>query len=151
MHKINILFTAGSLALLISVSTLLGCAKHESELTPGQVTLTYLGISDSDVQFVLANGLDRTISLRGSRTPTLAIRSSFGEAGLWCENASESKREEAPMGFADGGLKYIDIPPAQTARIVIYSPLAKKFAGGTCRLNLMLKDGTVVGPVEFHP
>jgi hypothetical protein len=130
---------------------IVGCASGDGSLVPGKVTLEYVGISDSEMTVTLANGLDREIYLRGHRNLSLAISVWPGETEIACDPAP-GRRESAGFGIYEGRQPGFSKVSANTrVKLVIPATFPQQYKGKDCRLELMLKDGATVGPIQFRP
>ena len=138
-------------AWLTIIGALVGCMPSEAPPTPGRVSLEFDGMSDSEVTFRLANGLNRAIYIPGSRTFSLAIGMSPYDTQIQCEGIQYERSEAALFGFVHGKSKFIEVSPGKRVKLFIPTTLPQRYKGGRCRLELVLKDGTIVGPSEFQP
>jgi hypothetical protein len=137
-----------SMAICVAI---VGCAPGEGSLVPGKVTLEYVGISDSEMTVTLANGLDRAIYVRGYRNLSLTISVWPGETEIVCA-PDPGRRESAGFGIYEGRQPGFSKVSANTrVKLVIPTSFPQQYKGKECRFELMLKDGTTVGPIEFHP
>lgn len=134
--------------VVMTSATLLGCQPTEAPAA-GRISLKLHRMSDSDVTFLLANGLDSAIYVRGNRTLSLAIRTWPRDTGIECEAGSKS--EEESLGFAHGKATDFEVSPGEQVRVVVPTTLPQRYKGGVCRISLSLRDGPLVGPIEFHP
>jgi hypothetical protein len=134
--------------VVMTAAAVLGCQPSEAPAA-GRISLTFHGMSDSDVAFFLANGLDSAVYVRGNRTLSLAVRTWPRDTGIECETGSKS--EEEPLGFAHGKATYIEVSPGEQIRVVVPTTLPQRYKGGVCRISLSLRDGSLVGPIEFRP
>ena len=142
--------------LTVCVLAMLGVAQVACKPTgtpaaSGGIVLEHVSTSESDIVFVLINGSDRTIRVRGGRTLTLAVRPWPGDTGVDCTSDSPFRMEEEPIGFAYGNPGSVEVAPGERVRLKIATELPHRHVGGHCRLKLILQDGTVVGPTEFQP
>ena len=115
----------------------------------GKISLQYTGSSKSDVSFSLKNGTSKAVFVRGGRTLSLAIEA--WDSGFECEKIPHTVPEDEPIGFSDGRPTIFKISPSERIRLVIPTTFPQRYKGGLCRLNLMLHDGTIIGPCEFRP
>jgi hypothetical protein len=136
--------------LVMIAPALLGCQPNETP-SAGRISLTFHRSSGSDATFLLANGLDQAIYIRGNRTLSLAIRTWPGDTGIECETVPNSKSEEEPLGFAHGKATYFEVSPGERIKLVVRTTLPQRYKGGLCRISVVLRDGSLVGPLEFHP
>jgi hypothetical protein len=136
--------------LVMLAPALLGCEPNEAP-SAGQISLTFDRLSGSDATFLLANGLDQAIYIRGNLMPSLAIRTWPRDTGIGCETIPNLRSEEEPLGFAHGKATYFEVLPGERIKLVVPTTLPQRYKGGLCRISLVLRDGSLVGPVEFHP
>jgi hypothetical protein len=136
------------LAIAIAVA---GCKSGDGSPTPGKVSVEFVGMSDSEVIVTLANGLDRAIYIEGSRNFSRAIQVWSSETEIVCKTAP-GRSESALFGFTHGREpKFIELSPNKRAKLIIPTTFPQQHKGSLCHLQLMLKDGTIVGPTEFRP
>jgi hypothetical protein len=130
---------------------LLGCGSSSVPVATGKLQIEYLKASSKAVSFRLTNGTGRTVALRGSWTITFGIRIWPGDSHIECESDATGKSESEPLMFAHGRSGQIDVSPGESVTLVVPSELPGRYSDGNCRLRLILRDGTFVGPILFSP
>lgn len=136
-----------------------GCAPAEAPPVRGRIDLKFEGVSKSDarsseVTFILANGLDRAIYIRGDRTFSRAIRMLRPDADISCtvtDSASARTEVGIDFGFADRDTKFFEVSPNERVTVVIPTQPLQSYKSGRCYIKLISKEGTTVGPIEFQP
>ena len=140
--------TIAPLAATLFVMT--GCDRQP--IPPGKIHLAFVGMTDSEATFELANGLHESITIRGARTFSFAIQTWPGETGMTCENVPNRGVEEQLPGLAHGGdPTFFDVSPGERVRLVVATTLPQRHKGGTCQFRLVLRSGAIVESEEFHP
>ena len=140
------------LSLLVTCTIqLLGCGANRDSAVSGQLQLEYLKASDKTVSLKLTNGTNRTIAVRGSWTLSFAIRTWPGDSQVECESKETGKSDAEPLMFAHGKSRYFDVSQGESVTLVVPSELPNRYRGGNCKLRLILRDGTFVGPIQFSP
>jgi hypothetical protein len=130
---------------------LLGCSARTDSNASGKIQLEYLKASESAVSLKLTNGTNRTIAIRGGWTISLAIRTLQADSQVECEMTPTGKTEAELPGFSHGKSGPIDVSPGKVVSLVVPTELPNRYRGGVCKLNLILQDGTTVGPIKFSP
>lgn len=141
---------ASCLGAIIGIA-IVACKPVPPPALSGQINLEYLGMSTSDISFRLSNGSNKTISVRGGRTVFSGIRIWAGDSSIECEAVPSKGSEEDPIGLGTGNPIVFSISSGEQARLTIPTTLPQRYKGGRCRLRLVLKGGTLVGPSEFQP
>lgn len=143
-------------ALVIAVA---GCTSGGTAAPSGKVSLEFVSMSDSSVTIALVNGLDHAIYIRGaSRGPSAAIDVMSADSEISCMTLPTSP-ESTPEAYTSlfgfvhgiGEWPYAEVPPKGRATLTIETKFPQHHRGSRCRLQLRLKDETVVGPAEFDP
>jgi len=139
------------------VIAIAGCTSGD-DAPQGKVALEFAGISESGVTFSLVNGLNHSIYVRGAaRVPSGVVDVMSADTEISCQMPStpESGAVGGTSMFAFvhgiGEWPYAEVPPKGRATLAIETKFPQQFHGGPCRLQLRLKDETVVGPAEFTP
>ena len=139
-------------ALVIAVA---GCTSGD-DVTQGEVTLEFIGMSESGVTISLVNGSAHAIYVRGAardRSGVIDVMSADTEISCETPWTPTSGAEVGTSMFAFvhgvGAWPYAKVPPRTRATLAIETKFPQKFRGGPCRLQLRLKDDAVVGPAEF--
>jgi hypothetical protein len=134
----------------VIVVALVGCKPTQPPTVRGEVELHLERISDSETTFSLANGLDRSISVRGERGVLQTIQMWPPDATIACRTES-SLLQEDPASTSDPIPKDIEIRRGERVTVSIQSSFPQRSKGRRCVLFLMLTDGTKVQPLEFVP
>jgi hypothetical protein len=135
-----------SVACCVAFLTCVGCNPDNAPLTPGQVSVRILNISDSEIVAELGNGLDHEIQIDGRRWFSFAIDVMPTEAQVTC--GGKGGVHVSMFSFNHGPSNWITVAPSKRVKVIVDTDLPKKFKGGDCRLELMLKGDTIVGPSE---
>lgn len=146
----NVRRLTSGLCAVIGIA-LVACKPAPPVVLSGQPSLEYLGMSRSDISLILTNGSNKTISVRGGRTMFSGIRILTGDSSIECDAVPSKGSEEDPIGLGTGNPIVFNISSGEQTRLTIPTTLPQRYKGGRCRLRLVIKDGTVVGPIEFHP
>jgi hypothetical protein len=140
------------LYLFVMITTqLFGCGSNGEPSASGQLLLQYLEASDTVVSLRLTNGSNRTISIRGSWTMSIAIRTLQADSQVECESTPTGKTEVELPGFFHGKSRIFAISQGEAVTLDVPTELPGRYRGGVCKLSLTLQDGSTVGPVQFSP
>jgi hypothetical protein len=134
--------------VVVTAIALVGCGHAEEPPARGKIKVIFEGTSDSDARaseasFTIANGVDRTISIRGFRAPS-AIRMSGSDAAITCAPADDSSLSEVTNSLGYGGNDVVDVSPGKRLKIVVTTRPLKEFIGGRCTLKLALTNGAIL-------
>jgi hypothetical protein len=127
--------------------------------TTGKVRLEFVSLSDSSVTVTLVNDLYNAIYIRGaSRGPSGPIDVMSADSEIECVTLPKSPEsgvtgETSLFAFVHGigEWRYAEVPARGRATLIIETKFPQRHRGGHCRLQVRLKDETVVGTAEFNP
>lgn len=126
-----------------------GCAPA-TETMPGKLHLKLEEVSNSDTTFILSNDSEDVIQIRGERMLSRTVRAWPLDVRVACQMASGFMESEGP-NTADPSPDDINVRPGERVRIAVQTKLPQNPTSQRCLLRVVLKDGNVVGPLEFFP
>lgn len=138
------------LGLLSLVLVLTGCRREEPAVVSNDVLLEYEGMSESDVTFTLVNGLDHPITVRGTRTLFMNLRTWPGTTNIQCSSAIDGTSESEPLSIHDGDSGFFKVEPGDRTTLIVETKLAQRFKGDVCTIRLIMWDGPQKR-FEFRP
>ena len=145
---------------LMTIVTMLVACSSKQEPAPAPETETeteetrvfefeFVRASSEQLQFRLFNQTSQAISFRvGDETPEgvhpVDVR-------FKCRRAGSDKWDEGPRPMADDDLSYVAVAPgSEETLIVLHEPgSTESYADGACRVDLRLRDGSVIESSEF--
>ena len=133
-------------------ATILSCAQAQASLA-GEVNLRFAGESKSRVVFVLENGSNQTLYLRGVNDSRRAVNPWDGSIDCRFTKTSSSV-ESLLLGHKDGTPRVIGIPPNERVNLsfdayesIFFAKHRREF----CILHLELQSHETIDSNEFVP
>jgi hypothetical protein len=104
---------------------------------------------DAQGQFRLSNQTSQPISFRASDENAEGVHPE--DAQLKCKPAGSDQWDEGPRPMGDSEVDSVELSPgSQKTLIVLWEPgLIEAYAGGHCRVDLRLGDGSIIESAEF--
>lgn len=111
--------------------------------------LEFVRALESEGQFNLVNHGSEPISFRSMNESANGFQSA--DARLECKTADSDQWEEGPRAMGDGDTRVVEVAPGSPETLIVeWEPgLADYYAGGQCRVDLRLQDGSVIESGEF--
>jgi hypothetical protein len=128
---------------------LFACARQEKPPS-GQITLTHLTSSDSELEFSLANGSPGSIRFEGWSRLFGAVKPSAGDYSLSCHSADSATL--VGRSIVHGAKpETIEVSSGERKRLAISKEYFLEFTGSECQLQLRLADGSSIESEKFTP
>jgi hypothetical protein len=108
-------------------------------------------MTDDDATFILSNGTNQKVVLRGSRKLFGKVQGWFGDSEIECQSAVANSSEQEPFGFGDGNPAFYSISAGESVKVVVRTILPQRFRGGICTVRFKLASGQIAGPIEIRP
>lgn len=148
-----------SWTLAVFVLAMAGCTSDSDGAATGKIRLEFVSLSDSSVTVTLVNDLHHAIYIRGeNRGPlgpidVMAVDSQIECVTLSTSPESSAGGETSLFGFVHGigEPPSAEVPAQGRATLIIETRFPQRHRGDHCRLEVRLKDETVVGTAEFNP
>jgi hypothetical protein len=126
--------------------TLVACKPAEAPLPSGHISLVYVGILGSNVEFRLENGSSKTIRFRGLYTRPEGADP--WDTQMVCRAANGTTGYNHPIAVVVGEPASVKVSAGKQMRLLISTAGDK---GAHCHLRLTLEDRTIVESSEFAP
>ena len=133
-------------------AALLLCVAAQASLS-GKISLRYAGASKSGAVFVLENGSNRSIYLRGVKASGRRINPWDGSINCRFTKTASSV-ESLLLGHKDGDPRVIEVPPNQRVKLSFDGYEGTFFADHRrelCTLHLELQRQIAIDSDEFAP
>jgi hypothetical protein len=143
--------------LLAIVTMLVACNSRQEPVSEadtevrGDIEFEFVRASNEQHLFRLSNQTSQPIAFRsGEETPDGVHPL---DAQLMCKSSGSDQWEEGPRPMGDSGTSNVEVPPGSEETLIVLSEpgLAEAYAGGACRVDLRLQDGSVIESGEFLP
>jgi hypothetical protein len=148
------------LCWLLAIAIILAACEPKSAAEPasvqgsesdaeGAVVFELIQAQEAEGQFRLANRASQKISFRGSQASAEGVQPV--DAHLKCKTAGSDQWDEGPRPMGDSAASTFELAPGdQEVLIVLWEPgLTEHYAGGSCRVDLRLQDGSIIESGEF--